>query len=343
MSIRSWPDKSERNVEANFYPMQTFRHVLLSCQSAVMFIMACGFLTPSQVCGLAWLGSDCCEILYSMIGGWGVLCSWKRCFTFRSALGKMTDANALKTIASQGGVTQQTHRNVKAGEFDNRLHEDMTLPDADLSAYPSTDTMVVKWNSGVASATCACLALGMKHTDIPDDLWTCPWKMDPPNPPVTGFDDYLGRKYGESFDVPSVPDSDDDNDDNDEHDGESDDDPLVQRAQINFAIDNIRAASEDNVDDVSGTSTRHRIKTPNGRWLSKETAVVMLREAFDCDGKISKDRLKRIVQCAQRSQQDVSHLPEFDGDSIELHKDVALACVIAIRFPSILRFEYDSS
>ena len=326
VSIRSWPNKNERNVEDNFYPLQTFRHVLLSCQSAVMFIMACALLTPTQKCGLEFLGSDCCEILYSVIGGWGALCSWERCFTFRAALSKMTDANVLRSIASRGNVSQQTHRDVKAGEFDNKLHEDMTLPDADLSSYPSTPTMVAKWNTGVASATSACLALGMKHPGISDDLWTCPWKADPPNPPVSGFDEYLTRKYGEQFRVPtSSSDIDDTNDDPDDHDGDSDgdDDPLVQRAQINFAIDNIRAAAEGNVRDASGC--QHKIKTPNGRWLSKETAICMLREAFDADGKISKDRLKRIVQCAQRSRQNVSHLPEFDDESIELHKDVALA------------------
>ena len=52
----------------------------------------------------------------------------------------------------------------------------------------------------------------------------------------------------------------------------------------------------------------------------------MLREAFDADGKISKDRLKRIMQCAQRSVQDVAHLmQEADDTALELHKDVALS------------------
>lgn len=322
VSIRSWPNKKERNVTDHFYPMQTFRHVLLSCQSAVMFIMACSFLTPTQVCGLKFLGSDCCEILYSMIGGWGILCSWQRGFTFRGAMQKITDANALRSIAARGNVNQQKHRNKKAGEFDNRLHEDMALSDADLSSYPVYGIMVVKWNSGVSAATADCLQLGMKHADVPNDLWNCPWKADPPNPPVSGFDDYLERKYGKLFDLedPDDDDQDDnDEDDNDEDDNDEDDDD-VQQVQLDFAVNNIRNAVE-NTDDHG----RHMIKTPNGRWMSKETAIVMLREAFDTDGKISKDRLKRIVQCAQRSRLDVSQLPEFDDESIELHKDVALA------------------
>ena len=52
----------------------------------------------------------------------------------------------------------------------------------------------------------------------------------------------------------------------------------------------------------------------------------MLREAFDHDGKLSKDRLKRIVQCAQKSVQDVGALTEQDDDTaLELHKDIALS------------------
>ena len=323
VSIRTWPNKSERNVSNNFYPMQTFRHVLLSCQSAVMYIMACSFLTPTQVCGLEFLGSDCCEILYSMIGGWGALCSWQRNVTFRQGLGKITDANALRSMSSRGHVQQQTHRNKKAGEFDNRLHEEMNLPDADLSSYPSVSLMVTNWNSGVGLATADCLALGVKHAHIPNDLWTCPWKMDPKNPPVAAFDEYLARKYGQPFnDNVRAPDDDDNPDE--AGDDDDDDDPMIQGVQIDFAINNIRNAVEYDSDE-SVITQRHMIKTPSGKFLSKETAICMLREQFDSDGKISKDRLQRIVQCAQRSRQDVSQLTEFDEDSIELHKDVALA------------------
>ena len=73
---------------------------------------------------------------------------------------------------------------------------------------------LANWNSGVALATADCLALAVKHADIPDDLWTCPWKMDPKNPPVADFDEYLARKYGQSFDNSSSASDDDDNSDN---------------------------------------------------------------------------------------------------------------------------------
>ena len=141
MSIRSWPDQEERNVKDNFYPFQTFRHVLMSCMSAVMFIIGCSALTPNQPCELRLLGSDCCEVLFSILGGWGGLTSWQRNITFKSSAEKMADGNALMSIRARGNVQQQTHRSEKAGEFNNKLHEDMTLPDADLSVYPTISGM----------------------------------------------------------------------------------------------------------------------------------------------------------------------------------------------------------
>ena len=80
ISMKFWPEKSQRNLDKCFYPNQTFRHVLLSTQSAVMFILACSYMCPNTSCGLAYLGSDCCEKLFSMVGGWGELTSWQRNF-----------------------------------------------------------------------------------------------------------------------------------------------------------------------------------------------------------------------------------------------------------------------
>ena len=110
----------------------------MSCMSAVLFIMGYRELTPNQLCGLRFLGSDCCEILFSILGGWGGLTSWQRNFGFAHAAAKVTDANALMAMRARGNVQQQTHRNVKAGEFSNKLHEDMTLDDVDLTVYPTT-------------------------------------------------------------------------------------------------------------------------------------------------------------------------------------------------------------
>ena len=61
VSIKFWPNKGERNLDKCFYPNQTFRHVLMSVQSTLMFILLCSIICPSTKCGLRFLGSDCCE------------------------------------------------------------------------------------------------------------------------------------------------------------------------------------------------------------------------------------------------------------------------------------------
>ena len=57
--------------QTNFYPNQTFRHVLLSCMFAVMYIIACRDQSPEKPICLHRLGSDCCEKCFSMTGGCG--------------------------------------------------------------------------------------------------------------------------------------------------------------------------------------------------------------------------------------------------------------------------------
>ena len=251
-----------------------------------MFILGCSVLTPTQKCGLKHVGSDCCEVQFSMIGGWGEITSWQRNFTFRASIGMVQKSNTLMSIRTNGNVVQQTHRNDKAGEFDPRLHEDMTDPDADLSSYPDVEVMVQKWNSGVDEATAVALRLGMKHGGIPNDAWERPWEYDPPNPRVHGFDEYCNRKFTGDDEDDDDP-GDDDEDIWDQDDG---DDPMVQQVQLDFAINNIRdtAENEGDVDNLTNIRPRHMIKTPNGKLLSKDTVICMLREAFDVDGKLVK-------------------------------------------------------
>ena len=222
-------------------------------------------------------------------------------------------------------VQQQTHRSEKAGEFNNKLHEDMTLPDADLSVYPTISGMREAWRAGKTDATTTCLGLGCKHAGVTDDMWKSPWKWDPPNPRVREADEYLMRKYRDGLD--DDMDDDDSSDDDDDVPGlvPIEQDRNLQHAQIEYAVESIRREVEGD-DDSAGEVPTHMIKTPNGRLISKATAVCMLREAFDSNGVISKDRLTRIQQCAQRAKMDVTGLSEHDEDlQLELHKDVALA------------------
>ena len=134
-------------------------------------------------------------------------------------------------IRARGNVKQQTHRNVKAGEFNNSLHEDMAEDDADMTSYPSDLEMNEAWKAGKADATAACVALGMKHADIVEALWNSPWTVDPPNPDVTGFDEYMSRKHSNGNDDDDTGDDDESNgdDDSESSDDDGNDDPMVQQ------------------------------------------------------------------------------------------------------------------
>ena len=87
------------------------------------------------------------------------------------------------------------------------------MPDADLKVYPDNDVMVERWNAGVAEAKTDCEQLGMKHVGVSEELWSAPWKLDPANPRVTGFDDYLSRKFSNNDDTTVNDDTPDDDDD----------------------------------------------------------------------------------------------------------------------------------
>ena len=112
--------------------------------SALMFILTCARVCPNTECLLKFLGSDCCEKLFAMVGGWGCISSWQRNFSFAQFLDKITDSNALFHLASQGNVWIPTHRSEKC-EFDGRAHEDSTLPNADLCDYPTADEAARRW------------------------------------------------------------------------------------------------------------------------------------------------------------------------------------------------------
>ena len=334
VSIKFWHNKQERNLDKCFYPNQTFRHILMSVQSACTFILICAILCPNAECCLRFLGSDCCEKLFAMVGGWGLITSWQRCFCYAQILKKITDSNALFLIAAQGNVWQQTHRSDKC-EFDAKTHEDSALPDADLSDYPSPDVAAERWRQGMQRAERDCIRLGMRHEDIPQLFWEKPWLDDPPNPDtvVHPYDEYLSRKEArDDTDSDYEPNTSSDStdsesstsfDSDDDGEGESDDDPdndeeIPLAQQLDHAIHHLH-------DAANPGHPRRMIVTPSGKLISKTTAVNMLRECFDGGRNLSKDRLRRIEQCATSANTCTEQLVEHDDAHLELFQDVALA------------------
>ena len=83
-----------------------------------------------------------------------------------------------------------------------------------------------------------------------------------------------------------------------------------------ITLDSHHDDDEDNSSDDPESASRHMIKTPSGNWISKSSAVVMLRELWINAGKkpLSADRLKRIEQCARTMQEYRDSVEEHGGD-----------------------------
>ena len=186
--------------------------------------------------------------------------------------------------------------------------------------------------------------LGLHHDDIPAIAWAKPWLYDPPNPDTTihPYDEYLCRKEGINNDPDYNPDtdsnadtdssdsnttstadsdSDDDSDPDDavslSQDSSEDEDTLPLDQQLDHAMHSLH-------DSANPGKPRRTITTPSGKSISKTTAVLMLRELFLSGNTLSKDRLKRIEQCASAAKEYTSQLMDHDGTQLELFQDVAI-------------------
>lgn len=229
------------------------------------------------------------------------------------------------------GVRVQTHAHDKC-EFDGRIHEDMELPDADMTDYPTDLVAIEYWRRGMTRALDKCIELGVYHTDIPAAAWLRPWEHDPPNPDPADmpYDEYLCRKMGggesdsgesdydpeDESSSESTTDSDGDNSDadGDRSDGDSSDDDAPDHTMM--LLDHAVASIRDDVvtaDEGEVSQCKHMIRSPKGKWISKTTAVVMLRECCTTKVKVSADRLKRIEQCASVAASYTRSVEEHGG------------------------------
>ena len=77
---------SHSGVEVNFLPRQTYEHVLLSCFSVVLKILAHATRGSKYVLALWLTGSNACEDAFSALGGFGRVLVMVRNFTFGGAL-----------------------------------------------------------------------------------------------------------------------------------------------------------------------------------------------------------------------------------------------------------------
>ena len=83
------------NLKENFMPRQTYSHVILSCFSCVLKIMAQRRLNPKLPVCLYKIGSNCCEENFSELGGFGRIAGFKRNYTAGDAIEGIGDVNTL--------------------------------------------------------------------------------------------------------------------------------------------------------------------------------------------------------------------------------------------------------
>ena len=116
----------------------------------------------------------------------------------------------------------------------------------------------------------------------------------------------------------------DDSDDPDVGDADFSDDSDADTPPLTHQLTDAVERLHDSV-NTDSTTPRRMIRTPSGKLISKSTAVIMLKEMFLIGSELSKDRLKRIEQCAASSQIVNQQLVEHDGTHLELFQDVAMA------------------
>ena len=92
-----------RTVKDNFMPNQTYRHVLFEVHQFTNLVIFCWLhkipFYPE------FLGSDCCEKLFSFLGGWGSMCSWSRDFSTAQSISRIRTLAKLEFLSPNGWAT----------------------------------------------------------------------------------------------------------------------------------------------------------------------------------------------------------------------------------------------
>jgi hypothetical protein len=160
----------------NFLPYQTFNHVVMQCMCAVLYIKLFRDFCPSAECALGFLGSDACERLFAEAGGFGAIASHMRNYNFKEFCDFVTKSNTIEDLkCGKDGITW--YARASKTEYQNKYHEDVHAPNADLKDYPSDIEMKASWERGADDARAKCVELEMKG-GIPDDLWADPSKAN---------------------------------------------------------------------------------------------------------------------------------------------------------------------
>ena len=164
---------------------QCFEHNCLQLESAALKIEAFReFFKDKEYkgpCYLARSGSDCCETLFSKIGGFGAIQLNRRNFNMDDALEMIADLLRMAfyefdTECPLAFKKANTSLELCMADLEDESNAD--APDADLCDYPSPEQCCEAGERGLARGQEWAAAVGMDNHRPRKPFWAAPWKDD---------------------------------------------------------------------------------------------------------------------------------------------------------------------
>ena len=164
---------------------QCFEHACLQLESAALKIEAFReFFKDKEYkgpCYLARSGSDCCETLFSKIGGFGSIQLNRRNFNMNDALEMIADLLRMAFYEFDPEcplVFKKANTSLELCMADLEDESKADTPDADLCDYPSPEQCRAAGDRGLAKAQEWAAAVGMDNHRPRKPFWAAPWKDD---------------------------------------------------------------------------------------------------------------------------------------------------------------------
>jgi hypothetical protein len=178
---------SHQGVSVNFLPRQTYEHVLLSCFSVVLKILAHAERGSEYELAIWLTGSNACEDAFSALGGFGRVLVMVRNFTFGGALESLSHQAIMEAykVTGEDPLRFGKHRGHKQDVVMSH-HEDVLAEPADLSGagHPANfmAAYAAAWRRGEEQAAATAERRGMKPPAGANgrrpDWWEKPWEGD---------------------------------------------------------------------------------------------------------------------------------------------------------------------
>ena len=312
----------------SFLTRQTFQHTCMSVMMVLNTMRMFRDCCPELKMSLADLGSDCCESLFSSLGGHGLVSTASRDFNYHDARAAIDDMTLLHLWKLEArGDNPDDFRKLRKGEFLGECQENQELPDAPMSggeAHLNDDDMVTALDEGIEEARRKMVLLDMAR-DIQKFDSGKAWR----NPEL--YDDFTNigiskemREANAHDSVTSPKDPETDAGDGNECPGDAPaaTPPTQENVPSEDEEDAMLAFDENGLDlaeECSWQNHTHKgrrlgkhswkMLLPGDRLMSKWTCLRMMVEAHANDSmdglaRLPKDRRLKIVSIAKQEGDD---------------------------------------